>query len=90
MNATILTSIIAAAAASIKMGVGIEFDTENSCRKYQLRKPVAPQQNRNRSDSVAVFSYWVQWCLTVREESEGVVGGRCCLWFWICLFWVVQ
>ena len=42
MNATILTSIIAAAAASIKMGVGIEFDTETSCRKYQVCKPVAP------------------------------------------------
>ena len=38
------------------MGVGIEFDTENSCRKYQLCKPVPPQQNRNRSTSIAVFS----------------------------------
>ena len=37
------------------MGVGIELDTENSIRKYQVCKPVAPQQNRNRSASVAVF-----------------------------------
>ena len=37
------------------MGVGIELDTENSIRKYQICKPVAPQRNRNRSDSVAVF-----------------------------------
>ena len=29
-------------AASIKIGVGIEFDTENSCRKYQVCKPVTP------------------------------------------------
>ena len=42
------------------MSVGIEFDTENSCMKYQICKPVAPQTNRNRSISVAVFS-----CFTV-------------------------
>ena len=34
--------------------MGIELDTENSCMKYQVCKPVAPQTNRNRSDSVAV------------------------------------
>ena len=42
------------------MGVGIELDTENSCRKYQICKPVAPRRNRNRSYSVAVFSYSFQ------------------------------
>ena len=39
------------------MGVGIELDTENSCRKYQVCKPVAPLKNLNRSNSVEVFSY---------------------------------
>ena len=37
------------------MDVGIELDTEKSNRKYQVYIPVAPQRNRNRSHSVAVF-----------------------------------
>ena len=51
------------------MAVGIELDTENSCRKYQVCKPVAPQQNRNRSASVAVFS-----CFTVIFVCDDLIG----------------
>lgn len=41
------------------MGVGIELDTENSIRKYQICKPVAPQQNLNRNVSIEAFSLYV-------------------------------
>ena len=50
--------------------MGIEFDTENSCRKYQVCKQVAPRRNRNRSDSVAVFRVF-------RAHDFGyIVSGR--------------
>ena len=49
--------------------MGIEFVTENSIRKYQVCKPVAPQRNRNRSDSVAVFS-----CFTVIFVCDDLIG----------------
>ena len=63
------------------MGVGIELDTENSCRKYQVCKPVAPQRNRNRSDSVAVscfisFPFQVVICRTVRAVPLCCQGSR--------------
>ena len=37
------------------MGVGIELDTENSCRKYQVCKPVAPRKNASQ---ISVRRFW--------------------------------
>ena len=42
------------------MALGIEFDTENSIRKYQVCKPVAPQKILSRSNSIEDFSYYAQ------------------------------
>ena len=38
------------------MGVGIELDTENSCRKYQICKPVAPQQRKAKKRKILIFN----------------------------------
>ena len=43
------------------MGVGIELDTENSCRKYQVCKPVAPQKT---SVEAILLRFFVLWLLT--------------------------
>ena len=50
-----------------------DFDTENSCRKYQVCKPVAPQRNRNRDASIAVFSCFDRISITIRKEPGNKV-----------------
>ena len=37
------------------MGVGIELDTENSCRKYQVCKPVTPQKTSSEAILLRFF-----------------------------------
>ena len=39
------------------MGVGIELDTENSIRKYQICKPVAPQETSIEEILLRFFRY---------------------------------
>ena len=39
------------------MGVGIEFDTKNSCRKYQVCKPVAPRKTSIEAILLRFFLY---------------------------------
>ena len=39
------------------MGVGIELDTENSCRKYQVCKPVTPQKTSAEVIQLRFFRY---------------------------------
>ena len=41
------------------MGVGIELDTENSCRKYQICKPVAPQKTSVEAILLRFFRFAV-------------------------------
>ena len=39
------------------MGVGIELDTENSIRKYQVCKPVTPQKTSAEAIQLRFFRY---------------------------------
>ena len=39
------------------MGVGVELDTENSCRKYQVCKPVTPQRTSAEAIQLRFFSF---------------------------------
>ena len=39
------------------MAVGIEFDTKNSCRKYQVCKPVTPQKTSAEAIQLRFFRY---------------------------------
>ena len=41
------------------MYVGIEFDTETSCRKYQICKPVAPQKTSIEASLLRFFLFLV-------------------------------
>ena len=51
------------------MGVGIEFDTENSIRKYQICKPVAP---RKTSLEAILLRFFYSRCFT-----KTGLGERC-------------
>ena len=51
------------------MGMGIELDTENSCRKYQVCKPVAPQKT---SIETLLLRFFYSHCFT-----KTGLGERC-------------
>ena len=63
------------------MGVGIELDTENSIRKYQICKPVAPQQNRNRR---LLLRFFYSHCFT--KTGLGKRSERALSLLWIPSF----
>jgi hypothetical protein len=44
-------------AGSVKITVGIEFDTKNSIRKYQICKPVAPQKTSTETLLLRFFRF---------------------------------
>ena len=54
------------------MGVGIEFVTENSIRKYQVCKPVAPQQRKAKQRKILIFNENRDFLFSPKTQKSAV------------------